>query len=65
MDRPQVEPRAKDAPAACHCPFCDNALEMPYPYCQACGSEIEYCEACGEPLPAGADECPHCAEEGL
>ncbi len=63
MDRPREETKAKEGQDSCRCPFCDNAMEMPYPFCQACGSEIEYCEACGQPLPAGAEFCPYCAEE--
>ncbi len=47
----------------CRCPFCDNALKMPYPFCQACGSKVEYCPVCGQPLPAEGEACPHCAQE--
>jgi hypothetical protein len=47
----------------CRCPFCDYAMEMPYPFCQVCGAEICYCEVCGQPLPKDADHCPHCAGE--
>ncbi|MGQ9854722.1 MAG: zinc-ribbon domain-containing protein, partial [Candidatus Oleimicrobiaceae bacterium] len=43
--------------------FCDNALLMPYPFCQVCGAEILYCPECGQPMPRDAEVCPHCAGE--
>ena len=59
----QVTGAGKEEPqGGCGCPFCDDAMEMPYPFCQACGSQIVYCDLCGEPLPQGAEACAHCAE---
>lgn len=58
-----VDVAEKTLQAGCACPFCDSSLEMPFPFCQACGSQIVYCDVCGEPLPQGAGDCPHCAEE--
>lgn len=57
MERERIE--EKDA---CHCPFCDHALEMPYPFCRACGAELRYCPVCGQPLPKDADACSYCAD---
>lgn len=37
-------------------------MEMPFPFCQACGVELRYCPVCGEPLPKESDVCSHCAE---
>lgn len=64
MDLQREKPQPQGAQQGCHCPFCDSAMEMPYPFCQVCGSKVEYCAVCGEPLPAGAEFCPHCAGEG-
>jgi len=49
--------------AACFCPFCENVLEMPAPWCRACGAEISFCVACEEPLPKDATVCPNCGAE--
>lgn len=57
MERERIE--EKDA---CHCPFCDHALEMPYPFCRACGAELRYCPVCGQPLPKDANACSYCAD---
>jgi hypothetical protein len=49
--------------ATCVCPFCENALEMPAPWCQVCGVEISFCVECEQPLPQGATVCPNCGAE--
>jgi predicted amidophosphoribosyltransferase len=65
MDHPDTDTRKEEGKTVCCCPFCDNALEMPFPFCQACGAKLEYCPVCGEPLPADSETCPHCAgQEG-
>ena len=61
MEHPNVA--EKNNQAGCACPFCDNAMEMPFPFCQVCGSRIVCCEVCGEVLPQDADSCLHCAEK--
>jgi len=63
MEPQQIAATEKGEPAVCHCPFCDNTVEMPFPFCQVCGSQIVYCQVCGQPLPQEAETCPHCAEE--
>ncbi len=62
MDRPSDAVAQEISKGTCHCPFCDNTLEMPYPFCQACGAELRICPVCGQPLPQDAQVCPHCAE---
>ena len=63
MDRPKESVTQEARKGTCCCPFCDSALEMPYPFCQACGSELRYCPECGQLLPKDAESCPHCAEK--
>jgi len=62
MER-HIEPIEQAGQAQCRCPFCDNALQMPYPFCQACGAEVHLCGICGRPLPRNAESCPHCSGE--
>ncbi len=63
MDRQDFPAKEKVEIVPCHCPFCDQSMDMPYPFCQACGAEIMYCPTCGQPLPRDAEGCPHCAGE--
>ncbi len=49
--------------SGCRCPFCDQSMEMPFPFCQACGTELRYCPECGQPLPQDANTCSHCTQE--
>jgi hypothetical protein len=62
MGQAKVPISEKTEKGSCCCPFCDYAMEMPYPFCQACGVELRYCSECGQPLPKDAETCPHCAE---
>jgi predicted amidophosphoribosyltransferase len=54
---------AGEEKTTCRCPFCDNALVMPYPFCQVCGAVILYCPECGQPMPRDAEVCPYCSGE--
>ncbi len=49
--------------ARCVCPFCENVLEMPAPWCSVCEVEIRFCPTCEEPLPRDATLCPSCGTE--
>ena len=62
MAREQVG-RETEEKATCVCPFCDNVLEMPAPWCGVCEVEIRFCEACREPVPQEATACPNCGAE--
>lgn len=61
MDRQEPVESEHQEQHLCRCPFCDNAVRMPYPFCQACGAELRYCPRCGQPLAQDAQVCPHCA----
>ena len=63
MGRPNVAENEKTDAGDCHCPFCDSSLEMPFPFCQACGAALRYCPVCGQPLAEDVEDCPHCAEQ--
>ncbi len=60
---PQEAGRETEEKARCVCPFCENALEMPAPWCTVCGVQIRFCRACEEPLPKDATVCPNCGAE--
>jgi predicted amidophosphoribosyltransferase len=62
MERPKDSSEQTEE-ACCRCPFCDQAMEMPYPFCRACGAELSFCQTCGQPLPQDAESCTHCSEE--
>lgn len=47
----------------CICPYCDNSLIMPYPFCQVCGKELRFCPQCGQPLARDAVICGQCGTE--
>jgi len=47
----------------CYCPYCDQSMTMPLPFCIACGAELRFCSQCDEPLPQDADVCPNCGAE--
>ncbi len=53
--------REEKETVCCRCPFCDQAMEMPFPFCQDCGAELRYCPACGQVLPQDAQICPNCS----
>ncbi len=59
----QVKEQETAHEGECHCPFCDNALVMPYPFCEACGAQIEYCSECHQAIPQDAEVCPNCGAE--
>ncbi len=48
---------------ACYCPYCEASMEMPLPFCRACGAVIRFCSQCNEPLPQDAQTCPNCGAE--
>jgi len=62
MERRGDAPVEQPEQESCRCPFCENAVVMPYPFCQACGAEIRYCPRCRQPLARDAQVCSHCGE---
>lgn len=62
MEREEIGGETEEK-ATCVCPFCENVLEMPAPWCAVCGVHIRYCVACEEPLPKDAVICPSCGAE--
>ncbi len=46
----------------CKCPFCNEFFKDVLGICTTCGAKLRFCDVCGEPIPQGAEECPHCAE---
>jgi len=61
MSQPNITP-LEQGQDCCQCPFCHKTLQMPYPFCQACGAEIRRCPVCGKVLPQDVEECDRCAE---
>jgi hypothetical protein len=52
--------RENEDMGSCVCPFCENVLEMPAPWCAVCGVQIRLCVVCEEALPKDATVCPGC-----
>lgn len=64
MNSPNANTPLKTEAECCRCPFCDQTMEMPYPFCQACGAELRRCPVCGSVLPQDTDTCAHCEGGG-
>jgi len=60
MRPPYGSKNAEAEKKPCLCPYCDASLSKPFPFCQACGKELQSCSQCGEVLPGQASVCPHC-----
>jgi rRNA maturation endonuclease Nob1 len=60
MSQPHGSKKGETKEKACHCPYCDASFPKPFPFCQACGKELQFCSACGEAVPGQASVCPHC-----
>ncbi|MBI5043055.1 MAG: iron-sulfur cluster assembly scaffold protein, partial [Nitrospirae bacterium] len=67
----QKQKSVKESPAAVHpheghkciCPFCEVAMDEPYPYCSGCGAELKYCPKCESVVAQGAKTCANCGAE--
>ena len=57
---PAVHPHGEHK---CICPFCEVAMEEPYPYCSGCGAELKYCPKCESVVAHGAKKCANCGAE--
>jgi nitrogen fixation NifU-like protein len=44
------------------CPYCDQLLDEPFPFCKKCRTELMTCRHCGKPFSTSLKECPHCGE---
>lgn len=58
----QIDREINEEPM-CVCPFCENVVEMPAPWCSACGAQISYCIECKAPLQQEATVCANCGAE--
>ena len=55
--------RKSEEDTRCACPFCEGAIEMSAPWCEACGVQVRFCVVCEEPLPKDATTCSACGAE--
>jgi hypothetical protein len=44
----------------CICPYCEQQLADPLPFCDSCGKEIITCTSCGCALSPVQNICPSC-----
>jgi len=47
----------------CSCPFCDNPVEMTFPFCQACRVALAVCKECNKLVAKEDKVCPNCGAE--
>ncbi|MBI4304344.1 MAG: hypothetical protein HY665_08435 [Chloroflexi bacterium] len=45
------------------CPYCDNEMEVEWPFCQTCGVTVFHCPRCRKPFSREHKVCPYCGAE--